>query len=637
MRVLHSVIIFISMYSYVSKAQVINDSLTIKNHRLGNVTIAVDRTQVEALQASRLVRIISKSDIERTPAGDLHDLLRYVAGIDIRQRGSAGAQADISIRGGTYDQAMVLLNGINVTDPQTGHHNLNLPISLESIERIEILQGSATTSFGPNAFSGAINIITGNSSENHIRLAATAGNYGLRKGSFNVSNTICSFKHFISIDRVSSDGYKKNTDLFNATVFYQAKYSLKAGTFDFQTGLNKKDFGANSFYSLKYPEQYEDIKTGFASMKFQTVSRVRFSTALYLRRGLDHFELKRNNDSIPFNDHRTLTTGLNINVAADHRLGKISAGIDLRREHILSNILGYSLSTGIKVPGYENTFYSRSYERINTGIFAEHNFTLKKFIFNAGIRAQHNQSGTGIYPGMDISYRINSYMRMYSSLNRSLRMPTFTDMFYRSPVQQGSPDLKPEKAVSIEGGLKYSFPILKGYINSFYRQGQDIIDWVKHPSADSIIWRSMNHSQVNFKGVEWFMKLTPGTGHIQGFSFSYSLLKGDANHGDLISKYALDYLHHQLISDIDLRIAWKLYNSIRLTWKVRNGSFPDQRGAPVSYDPYWLCDTKLYWKGEQFSVFTDASNIFNTAWYDMGGIVQAGFWLTFGFTLDLNY
>ncbi|MDO9341344.1 MAG: TonB-dependent receptor plug domain-containing protein, partial [Bacteroidales bacterium] len=270
-----------------TQAQISSDSLQIKGYELDDVVVTAERTPVEAQQAARIVTIITKSEIERAPAQSLNDLLRYIAGVDIRQRGPLGAQADISIRGGTFDQTLILLNGVNITDPQTGHHNLNLPIDIESIERIEILQGPAAKSFGPNAFNGAINIIAGSSKPNHIRSSGMSGQHGLYKASVNISNTIGYFKHFISISRMSSDGYIKNTEFSNTNIFYQAKYNHKAGSFDFQTGYNLKDFGANSFYSLKYPNQFEATKTEFVSLKYQSNTIIKFAPTFYLRRHLD--------------------------------------------------------------------------------------------------------------------------------------------------------------------------------------------------------------------------------------------------------------------------------------------------------------------------------------------------------------
>jgi len=619
------------------------DSLQIKTYELDDVVVTAGRTPMQAQQAARIVSVISKSDIERAPAQNLNDMLRYVAGVDIRQRGPLGAQADLSIRGGTYDQTLILLNGVNITDPQTGHHNLNLPTELESIERVEILQGPAAKSFGPNAFNGAINIITGNSKPNHIRSSVMAGQHGLYKASVNVSNTVGDFGHFLSFSRMSSDGYIDNTDFSSTSVFYQAKYKHKAGTVDVQTGYNKKDFGANSFYSLKYPDQFEATKTGFVSLKYQSNTKIKFAPTLYLRRNHDRFELIRNDDSVPFNHHKTSTTGLNLNVWTTHRLGKTSLGIDFRNEHILSNVLGNMLDKPVGVPGFSSVFYSKYYNRLNTSIYAEHTVSWKRFTVNAGVMAHHNSdiSGFGVYPGIDISYRISDYFTLYSSANKTLRMPTFTDMFYKSPVQQGNPGLKPEEAFTAEGGIKYSNSYLKGNISSFHRRGYNMIDWVKNTSTDSIIWRSMNHTRINFTGMEASLTFTPPqTGpleRIQSATISYSFLEADSDRNNMLSKYSLDYLRNQLTAGIDVRIAWKLYGSGRLTWQDRNGVYQDAAGQTVPYKSFWLSDIKLYWKGNHYTLYTEASNIFNTPYYDFGGIIQPGTWFRGGIVLDLDY
>ena len=626
-----------------AEAQRSNDNLQVKSYELGDVVVTASRTPIEAQQAARIVSVITKSEIERSPAQNLNDLLRFVAGVDIRQRGAFGVQADISIRGGTYDQTLILLNGVNVTDTQSGHHNLNLPIDLESIERIEILQGPAAKSFGPNAFNGAINIITGNSKHNHIRASGMFGQYGLYNASANISSTVGNFENFLSISQMSSDGYIKNTDFSNTNIFYQAKYKPKSGTIDFQTGLNAKKFGANSFYSLKYPNQYEATKTEFVSIKYQSNTTIKFAPIFYLRRNLDLFELKRNNDSIPFNHHQTNTAGLNLNVWTTHRFGKTSLGIDFRNEHIISNVLGNTLNVPIEVPGFDSVFYTKYYTRINTSIYAEHSISWKMLMVTAGAMAHHSSDFAGfrIYPGIDVSYRLNDYFKLYSSANKTLRMPTFTDMFYKSPNQQGNPGLKPEEAFTLEGGMKYNNSFLKGNISAFRRWGYNMIDWVKNPSPDSVIWRSMNHTQINFTGMECSLTLTPpkaGTlERIQSVCFSYSFLHADSNRNNMLSKYALDYLSNQITASVDVRIAWKLYNSSRFTYHDRNSVYQDVKGQVLTYKPFWLTDTKLYWKENHYTIYTEASNIFNTSYYDFGGTIQPGVWFRGGIVLDLDY
>lgn len=620
-----------------------DDSLNTQHFIMDEVVVTASRTPVEAQKATRIVTVISKSDIARTPAQNLNDLLRNIPGVDIRQRGPMGTQADISIRGGTFDQTLILLNGVNVTDPQTGHHNLNLPVDIESIERIEILNGPAAKSFGPNAFSGVVNIITGNNRPNNIRSSLLLGQYGLSMASANISNTAGKLEQFFSMSRMASAGYIENTDFSNSSIFYQAKYKLKPGTLDFQAGYGLKNFGANSFYSLKYPDQFESVKTEFVSIKYRNSSAIRIEPAVYVRRNRDRFELKRNDESIPFNHHMTLTSGLNLNAWMVHRLGKTSIGVDLRNEHILSNVLGYLLSSPIGVRGFDGAFYLRSYNRFNTSLYAEQSFSPGKFTGTLGVMVHHNQdlNGFGFYPGIDLSYRLNDYLRIYSSANKTMRMPTFTDMFYRSPVQQGNPLLRPEEAFTFESGIKYGSAVLKGDISAFRRHGYNLIDWVKDPAPDSLIWRSSNHADISFTGLEVSFTLTPEAenrpGRLQSLKVSYSLVRSDQVDGAMLSRYTLDYLRQQFNMSFDIRIAGRFYISTTVTWRDRNGAWQDAGGGVVSYEPFWLSDTRFSWKGKHITVYAEASNVFNSRYYDFGGLIQPGLWIRAGISLNLNY
>jgi vitamin B12 transporter len=620
------------------------DTLKIPDQQIDEVVVSAGRTPVGAQQVARLVMVVSQKEIERSPALNINDLFRYVSSVDIRQRGPLGAQADISIRGGTYDQTLVLLNGINISDPQTGHHNLNLPVDPESIQRIEILQGPAAKSFGPNAFNGAINIITGNNSKNHIRASGMAGKFGLYKGSVNMSHLSGRFSHFLSAGHTSSGGYMHNTDFSNTNLFYQAGFRSHSGLVDFQAGTLSRDFGANSFYSLKYPDQFEAVRTTFFSLKYQSNSRIRFSPAIYLRKNRDRFELIRNNESkVPFNHHLTTIFGINLITGFAHRLGKTSLGADIRNEHILSNVLGNPVASPQKIKGYEDVYYSRSFNRLNTSVYFEHLFTARKITIQLGMMAHHNAGldELRVYPGMDVRYNLKKFLSLFGAVNKTLRMPTFTDMFYKSPVQKGNPYLKPEEAVTFEGGLKYNSPLIKAHFSSFFRKGYNLIDWVKDPFPDTLIWRSMNHTKINLGGAEISFKINPSgksmSDRIQSAEISYAILHAGSDHGHFLSKYALDYLRHQITSSLDLRIAGKWYTSVRISWRDRNGTYQDAKGLVVPYKPYWLSDVRMYRKADKLTLFADLTNIFNTRYFDYGGIRQPGIWIIAGMTVDLDY
>jgi vitamin B12 transporter len=429
---------------------------------------------------------------------------------------------------------------------------------------------------------------------------------------------------------MGSGGYIKNTDFSNTNMFYQAGYLSGIGTFDFQTGYNKKDFAANSFYSLRYPNQFEATKTEFVSLKYQSNTKIKISSAFYLRRQRDRFELRR--DTLPFNHHLTNTAGINLDALSTHRFGQTSFGINFRNEHIISNVLGKPLNNIIAVSDFRDTYYTNYYNRFNTSLYANHSVSLNSFSITAGAMVFHTShfAGVKIYPGVDVSYSLNNFIKLYSSANKTLRTPTFTDMFYKSPSQKGNVYLVPEEATTIEGGIKYNNSSVSGNISLFRRYGNKMIDWVKDPSPDSILWRSMNHSKINFTGIECSLSFTPLPGtkfeKLLGFKLSYSYLKADLNNNNFLSKYSLDYLKHQISSSIDFRIKWKLFLSNRLAYNDRNGVFQDKEGQLISYKPFWIADSRVYWKSNYSTIFVEASNVFNTRYFDFGGIIQPGIW-----------
>ena len=207
--------------------------LVNNNQKLAEVVVSAQRASVTYSQMARVLTIMDKKAIESAPVQSLQDLLEYVLNVDVRQRGNHGVQADISIRGGSFDQTMILLNGVNITDPQTGHLSLNLPVDIESIERVEVLLGPGARVYGPNAFSGAINFITGTENKNKLKINISAGQNGFYSGSANTTIISGKLKSFLSLAHKSSDGYIENTDFKNSNIFYQGQLSTEAGLLTF--------------------------------------------------------------------------------------------------------------------------------------------------------------------------------------------------------------------------------------------------------------------------------------------------------------------------------------------------------------------------------------------------------------------
>ncbi|MCK5169965.1 MAG: TonB-dependent receptor, partial [Bacteroidales bacterium] len=426
------------------------DTSITKNLDLEEVIVSAQRAPIVYSQLSRHVTTISNDEIKLMPVSSVNELLENFSGVDIRQRGANGIQADVSIRGGSFDQNLILLNGVNISDPQTGHHSLNLPIDLNSIERIEVLEGSGSRVFGPNAFSGAINIITNESDSNYTKASFTAGDFGLFSGSIASAYNLKNTKHFISISKAQCKGFIKNTDYDYYNLFYNSQYNSDFGKIDFQIGYTDKEFGANSFYTPKYPDQFEQTKTTFTSLKFETGEKIKLIPSVYYRRHQDRFELFRYEPASWYtghNYHLTDVYGSKLDARISTNFGITSFGAELRSENIWSNVLGEPMADTIKAIGETDGFYTRTYSRTISNYFLEHSFFVGRFAFSTGILASwvsENDFDFNIYPGIDFSYSFNDKFKSYISVNKSLRLPTFTDLFYSGPSNIGNPDLKPE-------------------------------------------------------------------------------------------------------------------------------------------------------------------------------------------------
>ncbi len=217
------------LYTSFGQAQEASDTSAVG---LPVVMIKENRLEIPFNQVSRNVSVITQQEILRTPARSLSEVLSFTPGVDIRQRGVAGTQADISIRGGSFDQTLILVNGIKLTDPQTGHHMMNIPVPLQSISQIEVLKGPGARIYGQNAYAGAVNIITDISRQKSITGQIYGGDFGLRGASAAISLPVGdTFGHTISVSHDQSDGHWYNSDFKVTNLFCEAAWNTYAGDF----------------------------------------------------------------------------------------------------------------------------------------------------------------------------------------------------------------------------------------------------------------------------------------------------------------------------------------------------------------------------------------------------------------------
>ncbi|MCE1198855.1 MAG: TonB-dependent receptor plug domain-containing protein [Marinilabiliales bacterium] len=403
---------------------------------MDEVVVSAQRAPVAFSQTARIVQIIRKEEISQAPLHDLQDLLKFVSGLDIRQRGNNGVQSDLAIRGSSFDQVLILLNGIPFNDPQTGHHNLNLPISLDAIDRIEILEGAASRIFGPNAFGGAINILTQPENGQNLKARISSGQNQFLEAAANSNFTFGNVSNRLSVDYKKSNGASQNTDFEIRSAFYHGQWRFDGGRVELQGGASDRGYGANDFYTPVYPSQYERVNNSFASFKVISDGFLHLNSTFYWRRNQDRFELFRDGTNTPswykdHNYHLTDTYGSSLNSWISTSIGKFDVGFDLRNENIWSTVLGRALDKPMDIPGESGKYFTLGDNRTNFSLTGEYTANLGNLMLSAGFLANHNTymgRKWSLYPGLDAALMMTKSLKLYTSVNSSLRIPTFTDL-----------------------------------------------------------------------------------------------------------------------------------------------------------------------------------------------------------------
>lgn len=567
-------------------------------------------------ESFRLVTNITADQLAGLPIKTVSDLLKYIPGVDLRERGASGVQSDLTIRGGTGRQVKILLNGVDITDPQTDHYSMDLPVDPLLIDRIEVLQG---TNYAIDAFSGAINIITKSDNQKkpyRVTGELTGGEYGLIHPALAARISQPSYYINTSASYNRSSGYTDDSDYKMTNAFFQTG----GKGLDFQVGAQHKDAGANSFYTVKYPNQYDQTRTLISSLAYaHNWGNWNMSANLFYRGHFDRFHTYRDNVDLEGkpapswykgpNETWTHTQGGHIESSWHNEWSQTTFGMDIRDELIRSSSLG-------------------DHNRLNIRYFAEERFYWD--VLTAGVGASgiyNSQFGNDWALGANLGYHPIDDLHLFLNFNRAIRVPTYTDLYYKSATQAADPETRPEEALQLELSAQYTYEFLYANAAGYFRWGRNIIDWVKEKDDAITLWRSTNHSKVNAAGME----LAVG---IQGFEWvkraevSYAFADVRADAGELMSLYALDYLRHKVV----LRLEHKIYGGFGATWcarfEQREGSYTSMAGQTENYKPVFLLDGAVYWANSLLRVEVDARNMTNARYVDIGGVVQPQHWVS---------
>ena len=651
-----SVLIILVFSFHSSFSQIDKDTIVLQEYEVISVANPVAFKQI-----SKTIHIISAEQIRQAPVSAIDDLLKIYGGIDVRSRGAMGVQSDINLRGGSFDQGLIMVNGISLNDPQTGHHNLNQAIDLDDIEKIEILEGAGTRWFGANSFSGGINIISKIPENNSLSASFLGGQYGYMAGRIGLGYKVGSLKNRTSASIKRSDGYMRNTDFQILNINHTTYYKIAQGSIVINLGLLDKGFGANSFYTPKYPNQYEHIKTYFSTVSFETGDKLKFKTNIFWRRNFDRFELFREDknwyekhgdyyingsDTAGFptpnglykykghNFHRTDVAGADAGINFNSVFGSTSLAMNLKMEKIVSNVLGDPIGDTIFIAGSDG-FYNKSKIRNNANFSINQFYSTSNFSISAGLSTLYNADyGLYLSPGIDLGYFISKNIKIYANVNHAIRLPTFTDLYYQGPSNTSNPNLVPETATTTEAGIKWFSDGFNASISGYYRLGNNIIDWIKYSPEEK--WQSANITSLNTYGISFSANRQFKNGPINFAGIKYSWINSEKKNNEIISLYALDFLRH----NFNMFFNHNIIKSLRASWSFsiqkRNGSYVDfSTGNEIDYQTVMLLNLKIIYTMKNLEFSISASNLLNRQYYDIGNVQQPGIWVIGGVKFNL--
>ncbi|MFB3915807.1 MAG: TonB-dependent receptor plug domain-containing protein [Terriglobales bacterium] len=555
-------------------------------------------------------RAVNSLDTREAPLlfGTFVDYLRSEPSLDLRERGSNDVQVDVSMRGASFGQTLVLVNGFRFNDAQSGHHNFDMPFPLLSMERIEVLRGAGSTYYGADALGGAVNFITAPPAATEFRLGSAVGNFGINQQHASVSYSSKRISQQVSVARDFSSGFMADRDYRNLQFGSNTHVKNALGYANLLMAYSDKPFGANQFYGPY--NSWERTKAWFAGITQDLGTKTQ--AAFAYRRHTDDFLLFRDKPLTYENRHSDESWE-----AALRRHDSLSqkAVLSYGAEAYRDTIDSIHLKDGVITPALGSHARNRGAIYLDLDMRA-----LRRFSFSIGAREEvYAGTQTHFSPTVSGAYWVSSKLKLRTSVSNGFRLPTYTDLYYADPGNIGNPNLKPESAWNYEGGLDWNAnDKLGGSVTVFHRRERNDIDFSKpvdpaDPYVDAWctahatagMWCASNVQNLRFTGVEASLRLR--LARDQRVDFAYTGLTADREPlPNMLSKYAFQYLSHSGTA------AWQGRLPGRLLGRTRVGVL--QRRERDAY-PLW--NLSLMRTFSYFTPYLQLTNLSNTGYADL--------------------
>jgi vitamin B12 transporter len=577
-------------------------------HAEQTMVVLGSATPVPLAESARAIEVLPLENLTGVVATPT-DVLRNDASIFLEQRGAGGAQADVTLRGGSFEQTLVLLNGFRINDSQTSHHNLDLPLPMEAMHSIEVLHGAGSTLHGADALAGVVDFLTAAPQMNALMLHSGIGSFGFNEQSLLGDLVRQRWSSRLTASHNLSTGFTTDRDYRNETASQEDWLTSRIGLTDLLLAASDRSYGAAGFYG-DYPS-WERTKGWFASIRQELGTRTQ--AAFGYRKHTDEFVLVRENPALYENNH-------------------IDGSWQASLRHTLPVAKASVALMGLEGDGdsiHSNNLGQHARNRLAGYLDLDLRPAAKHWNLTVGAREEGFSGGTLVFaPHLAGSYRVTDVLKLHAAGGYGYRIPTYTDLYYSDPVDIPNPNLKPESAWSGEGGLDWNASAkLTLSATGFYSRQHDAIDYVRATESDP--WQAVNLNGLSYTGIETSATWVPARN--QTIHLAWTMLHGaqSALHG-LQSEYIFNYPVENAHAD------WSSALGKYLT--VRNSLQVAQRYQQTPY-PVWnlalLHESAVHrWNHPGF--YLRLENLSNTGYQEIVGVAMPGRSITGGITVRLS-
>ncbi len=622
---------------------------------LDTVVVKTTRIPLQLTETGRNISVLEGKDIQKMAFTSLDELLQYIPGIEVQSRNAFGAQGDISMRGATFTQVMVLVDGMKLNDPLTAHFNSYIPVTPAEIERIEVLRGAASAMYGADAVGGVINIITkGFSSEREEeseisgqlnygehRLVSAQQGFSVRKdrfyagGGFYLNQSDGEYIEEQLLENTTLEGYN---NFFNLkTVGLSLGYRLNNNwSIQARSAYDDRNFSARYFYTASpFDKSVETTRNWWNQLRVAKTGK-NSSTDLQLayRNGTDEFVFSPDFPST--NEHTTQFWNLNLN-----HLQIVSEGLSLKFGGQADRRAVESTDRG-------------NHDDMHYGAYAMGVYRpTQQLNLTGSMRLDYDDNyGLEFTPQLNISYVLPN-ITLRASAGRSIRAADYTERYVSFKLENltpgrnlGNPNLEAERAWSEEIGLDYRLtPHWQLRATAFFRQSSNLIDYVPTNETDipnnqnlqegAEYFYATNITDVQANGLEFESWVNTSLGEQASLQWSlgYTYLN-TSNEEDVISVYISSHARHLLTTNLILE-SGKLELALNGLYKER----PARQAAAINArltPSYQLWNARLgYQLTEQFGLNLQAHNLFDEDYQDILGAQMPGRWVMGGVRFKL--